>query len=141
MRLLMIHVDYFKCQLTQKGRSSLVESPEPRVTEVGEALVVLASAEKADERDPARVAELAARQVQDIARKVKAGTIVVHSFAHLFAELAQPAVAVAVLDATRDNLLAQGYVVHRPPFGWFNTLEIKAKGHPLSRVARLVSLD
>ena len=29
--------------------------------------------------------------------------------------------------------------VTRTPFGWFNTLEIRAKGHPLSRVARTIT--
>jgi len=26
--------------------------------------------------------------------------------------------------------------VHRTPFGWFNALQIKGQGHPISRVAR-----
>jgi threonyl-tRNA synthetase len=29
--------------------------------------------------------------------------------------------------------------VVRTPFGWFNTLDIQAKGHPLSRVARVIA--
>ncbi|MBI3301285.1 MAG: hypothetical protein HYZ72_04305 [Deltaproteobacteria bacterium] len=29
----------------------------------------------------------------------------------------------------------------RTPFGWFNTLHIDAKGHSLSRVARVVTAD
>ena len=28
---------------------------------------------------------------------------------------------------------------YRTPFGWFSTLQIDAKGHPLSRVARIVT--
>jgi hypothetical protein len=35
-------------------------------------------------------------------------------------------------------LAEQGYAVEQSAFGWFNRLEIKAKGHPLSRVARQV---
>lgn len=31
-----------------------------------------------------------------------------------------------------------GHTVTRTPFGWFNTLDLQAKGHPLSRVARSV---
>ncbi|MER3406462.1 MAG: hypothetical protein C4289_15920 [Chloroflexota bacterium] len=67
--------------------------------------------------------------------------MVLHSFAHLFAELAEPTTAVQVLDLVRARLEQQGYAVTRTPFGWFNTLEIKAKGHPLSRVARTVRPD
>jgi hypothetical protein len=28
-----------------------------------------------------------------------------------------------------------------PEFGWFHTLQIDAKGHPISRVARMVNAD
>jgi threonyl-tRNA synthetase len=40
----------------------------------------------------------------------------------------------------KEELRQRGFEVTRTPFGWFNTLEIKAKGHPLSRVARRVEL-
>ena len=38
------------------------------------------------------------------------------------------------------ELKETGMKVIRTPFGWFDTLEIKAKGHPLSRVARIISI-
>lgn len=138
MRMLMLHVDHFRCQLTEKGRSPLVEDGIPAVTDVEDALVVLTSVEKDDEADPTLVAQRGAKEIAAIARQVKAKTIVLHAFAHLFAQLSSPQTAVAVMDATRGLLEERGYIVHRPPFGWFNTLEIKAKGHPLSRVARQV---
>ena len=38
-----------------------------------------------------------------------------------------------------ESLLRErGIEAIRTPFGWFNTLEMKAKGHPLSRVARVI---
>ena len=30
------------------------------------------------------------------------------------------------------------YKIIRPPYGWFNELELKAKGHPLSRISRRI---
>ncbi len=36
------------------------------------------------------------------------------------------------------SLEVKGYVVVRIPFGWFNELEMRAKGHPLSRIARMI---
>jgi|DewCreStandDraft_1066081.scaffolds.fasta_scaffold00275_13 threonyl-tRNA synthetase len=143
MRFLIWHVDSFRSTVTQRGRSPLVEEvpPEGRTTEVGEALLVLASVERGDEGAPQTVAEGAAAEIDALARQLKVGTIVLHSFAHLFAELAAPATAVEVLDLLRERLQQRGYVVARTPFGWFNTLEIKAKGHPLSRVARTVRPD
>ena len=35
-------------------------------------------------------------------------------------------------------LSLQGFLVFRLPFGWFNELEMKAKGHPLSRISRII---
>jgi hypothetical protein len=37
-----------------------------------------------------------------------------------------------------QRLAADGYSVSQSAFGWFNRLELKAKGHPLSRIARQV---
>ena len=52
-----------------------------------------------------------------------------------------PDVAIDVLSRTQQALLEAGLLTYRTPFGWFNTLHIDAKGHPISRVARLVSAD
>ena len=143
MRFLVWHVDSFSSTITQKGRSTLVEPvpPDQRTTQVGEALLVLASVEQHDARGPERVAARAADEIEKLARQLHVQTVVLHSFAHLFAELAEPRVAVQVLDECRDELRRRGYTVVRTPFGWFNALDIRAKGHPLSRVARTVTLD
>jgi threonyl-tRNA synthetase len=138
MRLLVLHVDYFRSEITEKGRSPFVEAYEERATELHDGLVVLASVEKSDEGREAEVGQHAAAELADLARKVGVQRLVLHSFAHLFAELAKPPAAVAALQATEAALRAAGYEVTRTPFGWFNTLEIRAKGHPLSRVARTI---
>ena len=49
--------------------------------------------------------------------------------------------AIDVLQRTHQELLNAGLQSQRTPFGWFNTLQIDAKGHPLSRVARMVTAD
>ncbi|MGV3722711.1 MAG: threonyl-tRNA synthetase editing domain-containing protein [Actinomycetota bacterium] len=138
MRFLLLHVDYFRSEITEKGRSPLVEPFTERATEITGGLVALVSVEKGDEAAPDGVAEKAAAELLDLAGKVGATRLVLHSFAHLFAELARPADAVAVLQETETRLRSRGVEVIRTPFGWFNTLEIRAKGHPLSRVARTV---
>lgn len=141
MRALIWHVDSFVCRITEKGRSPVVEPMGERETRVAEALLVLASVEKADERAPQIVAQRAAAMLAEHARRLKVNTIVLHSFAHLFAELAAPQIAIEVLKQTDAHLCADGFFVVRPPFGWFNELEIKAKGHPLSRLARVISAE
>jgi threonyl-tRNA synthetase len=67
-------------------------------------------------------------------------TIVIHPFAHLFGELSSPEAAIEILTLIEEGLARLGFTVLRTPFGWFNTLELRAKGHPLSRIARQITL-
>ena len=138
MRFLAWHVDYFKCRITERGRSPLVEEYDDPETVAENALLVLASVEKGDEAAPKTVAEKAVAEIAAHAAGLKAQTIVLHPFAHLFGQLSRPT-TVRVLQMVEEGLQARGLAVTRTPFGWFNTLDIRAKGHPLSRVARIVN--
>jgi threonyl-tRNA synthetase len=135
--MLIWHVDEFVVEPTERGRSKLADET-PQAVRVGEALVVFAASEKADESEPEAVAERAVAALGDVARRLGERTVVLHSFAHLFVELSSPATAKAILDKIQAALEAQGYGVQQSAFGWFNRLEMRAKGHPLSRVARQV---
>ena len=136
-----MHVNSFCCTITTKGRSKVYEEYTDPVTRVDEALIVLTSVEQGDERAPERVARHASAEIAKLAAQLKVTTVVLHPFAHLFATLSTPEVAIDVLSRTQQSLTAAGLCAHRTPFGWFNTLQIDAKGHPLSRVARMVSVD
>lgn len=138
MRMLMIHVDSFISTITEKGRSKIIENPEQKITSVNEALLVFASVEKKDTNEKEDISKRAMEEIANLANQLKIKTIVLHSFAHLFAELSKPEVAIEVLEMIKKELTQRNFEVIRTPFGWFNTLEIKAKGHPLSRVARIV---
>ncbi len=139
MRLLMLHVDHFRCTITEKGRSKIVETFSSKTTEVDEALLILASVEKQDETKIEIISRKAVEEISKLAHQLKVDTIVLHPFAHLFGELSRPEVAVGTLKLIEDGLCQKGFKTTRTPFGWFNTIEIKAKGHPLSRVARTIS--
>lgn len=141
MRVLVWHVERFVCTITERGRSPIIEEFDDPVTAVDDALLLLVSVEKADEADPAGVARKAAAEIAAHASQLKVNTVVVHPFAHLFGELSRPKTAVQVLDATAEALRTHGLAATRTPFGWFNELEIKAKGHPLSRLARTFTPD
>lgn len=141
MRFLILHVNSFRCTITEKGRSKVYEPCDDPVTQVNEALIVLSSVERGDERAPEVVATRASAEIAKLAAQLKVATIVLHPFAHLFAELGAPEVAIDVLCKTQQELNEAGLQTVRTPFGWFNTLQIDAKGHPLSRVARIVTAD
>jgi len=137
----MLHVDHFSCTITERGRSKMVENFDPsfKTTKVDEALLVLASVEKQDETNPEDVSRKTVEEVAKLAHQLKVNTVVLHSFAHLFGELSKPEVAIKTMKLMEEGLIQRGFKVIRTPFGWFNTLELKAKGHPLSRVSRIIS--
>lgn len=141
MRFLIMHVNSFCYTITTKGRSKIYEEYKDPVTQVDEALVVLASIEQGDEHAPDLVARRASTEITKLATQLKVTTVVLHPFAHLFGKLSAPEVAIDVLTRTQQELLNAGLRSCRTPFGWFNTLQIDAKGHPLSRVARTVTAE
>jgi len=141
MRFLILHVNSFCCTITEKGRSKVFESYQDPVTRVEEALVVLSSIEKGDEQNPLLVARRASDEIAKLTSQLKVTTVVLHPFAHLFAELGSPEVAIDILKCTQQELTAVGLQTIRTPFGWFSSLRIDAKGHPLSRVARIVTAE
>ncbi len=137
MRVLIWHVDNFSAEPTERGRSKIADT-EPQVASIEDGLVVFAAVEKGDEPEPLAVAQRATAAISEVARNLGAQRVLLHSFAHLFVELSTPKVAREVLNETQRLLEAEGYQVSQSAFGWFNRLEMKAKGHPLSRVARQV---
>ncbi|OGJ45035.1 MAG: hypothetical protein A2233_03440 [Candidatus Kerfeldbacteria bacterium RIFOXYA2_FULL_38_24] len=141
MRLQMWHVDSFKSKITKKGHSSILENPEPKEISVGEALLVFISVEKNDPANADAVLDKASNEIAALLQKVGVNTVVIHPFAHLFAELADTQLSVDILKLLERRLVEKNLKVIRTPFGWFNELEIKAKGHPLSRVSRIINVD
>ncbi len=137
----MFHVDRFISTVTEKGRSKVIEevNPDSKTTDVDEALLVLVSVEKNDESSHQNVVNNAVGEISGQATKLKINRIILHPFAHLFADLSKPETALELLKLSEAGLRQRGYAVIRTPFGWFNSLELKAKGHPLSRVARVIS--
>lgn len=137
MRLLIWHVDGFVAEPTERGRSPVADA-EPQSVHVEDALVVFAAVEKKDEAEPEETAERAAAAIAQVAKQLGARTVVLHSFAHLFVELSTPEIARQILNATQAGLEHEGYNAGQTAFGWFNRLDMQAKGHPLSRVARQI---
>jgi len=139
MRMLIWHVDYFRSEITQRGRSEVFEEPKERLINVNEALIAFISVEKTDETSRDQVGRRGAEEILKVARQLKVNAVVLHSFAHLFTELAKAEAAIQVIGSIQKVLVEAGCLVKKTPFGWFNTLELRAKGHPLSRIARTVT--
>ena len=137
MRFLAWHVDHVRAEPAERGRSALVE--EPRPVSARNALLIFAHFEKSDETRPTDIIERAVNEIASIASQLKVTTIVLNPFAHLFAEPSKPEAAVAMLGQLELGLAGKGFDTQRLSFGVFYELELKAKGHRLSRIARTVN--
>lgn len=143
MRILLLHCDYIEYQVKQRA----VKDPEPldpsdkTPKRVEEPLVVFATVEKGDERNPVAVAAKTVSSITDTAERIKAKNIVVYPYAHLSSELSSTAKAVDVLKLVESGLRERGYEVARAKFGWYKSFELRCKGHPLSELSRSITAE
>ena len=139
MRFLSFHCDHFWYQTTEKSRSPLLEelNEQNKEGKLEDVLVLLISVEKEDESNPEILKE-SLKEVENIIDQIHVSNFVLLSFAHLFGRLSSPQFALDLLKKMEKHLKSKNYKVLRPPFGWFNEFELKAKGHPLSRMSRRI---
>lgn len=137
MRFLAWHVDFVSAKPTEHGRSAIVEDSEPISAE--NALLVFANFEKSDETHQKEIIDRAMSEIVSISTQLKVTTIVLNPFAHLFAEPASLETAKDMLNGLHEGLSSKGYESKKLAFGMFYELELKAKGHRLSRIARSIS--
>ncbi len=139
MRFLSFHVNYFRYKVTKKGRSKVIEeiTEENKENQVENALVLFISMEKTDEASPG-IIKRGINEIEKITKQLKILNIVIVPFAHLFGQLSSLEFAFESFKNIESMLKLKNYSVLRIPFGWFNELEMKAKGHPLSRISRII---
>ena len=118
MRLLIWHVDAFGAEPTERGRSKIAMDAADRAGRGGAGGL---RRDREGRRAGAGRGGGARRAAAiDVARRLGARTVVLHSFAHLFVELSTPATAKAILDKMQSELEAQGYSVQQSAFGWLS---------------------
>jgi threonyl-tRNA synthetase len=139
MRFLSFHCSYFSYEVKKKSRSKLIEelSDTNHNGTIDNCLVLFITIEKRDENNPDLVSG-ALNEIKNIIKQLKVKNIVLLSFAHLFGELSSPEFSLRKLKQLEEALNQNDFVTLRPPFGWFNEIELKAKGHPLSRISRII---
>ena len=139
MRFLSFHVDYFRYKVTKKGRSKVIEeiTEDNRESQIKNALVFFISTEKRDEEN-SEILKKSILEIEKITNQLKISNIVIVPFAHLFGQLSTIEFSFEFFKKIESELKMMDYSVLRLPFGWFNELEMKAKGHPLSRISRII---
>ena len=134
MKILTLHSDFIEFEAKKKA----IKDPEPlknKSEKIDESLVVFMSVEKKDEENPENTAKQCIKNIKDIASQVKTETIVLYPYVHLTNSPSKPETALKVLDLVEKEL-KQSLKVHRSPFGWYKSFNIKVKGHPLSELSR-----
>lgn len=139
MRLLLIHAEDFSYSVKDKA----IREPEPlerQGYEAKNALVVFTTVESGDNDSPPEFLSSVADDIIDVARKVKAGSIVIYPYAHLSSDLAPPDKAISILGKLFEVVKERsGLSVEKAPFGWYKAFSIKCLGHPLSELSRTIT--
>ena len=139
MRFLSFHCSFFNYEVKSRSRSKLIE----KLTETNKrgslenCLVLFITVEKRDEANT-NIIPNALNEIKKIINQVKVSNIVLLSFAHLFGKLSSPDFSLKSLKQIEEALNQKEFKTLRPPFGWFNEIELRAKGHPLSRISRII---
>jgi len=140
MRFLSFHVNSFSYKITKKGRSKILEeiTEENKENQVENAIILFIATEKEDESN-SEIYENVIREILKIVNQLKVKNIVLIPFAHLFGQLSSLEYAFESLKNIEKILIDKGFSVIRMPFGWFSEFDMKAKGHPLSRISRIIN--
>ncbi len=141
MKILLLHTDYIKFKPLKKALKTIepLSEKEKEGKKVEEALVVLTAVEKSD-KDSRRIVEELVKNIKDVARQVSAEKIVLYPYAHLSSELANPELAIKILNEAEKEL-KKSFNVVKAPFGYYKEFELKVKGHPLSELSREIRLE
>ncbi|MCE5214665.1 MAG: threonine--tRNA ligase [Methanobacterium sp.] len=141
MRLLLIHSDYINYKT--KSKTKIAEDIEDKKKQMHfeNSLVVFTAVEEKDEENPEEVVENAKKEIIKVFSQVGADNIVIYPYAHLSSSLSSPDAAKNILQAMKENLIAEGFEVERVPFGWYKSFEISCKGHPLSELSRNIQVE
>lgn len=143
MRILSLHCDYIRFKPIKEAvkKPPVLNTGEKKGLEVKECLVVMSAVEKQDESAKDAVVKNLIENIKDIAKQVKAKTIVLYPYVHLTSEPSSPDTALYVLEEAEKQLAKAKFKVIRAPFGWYKEFELKCKGHPLAELSRVIGVE
>lgn len=138
MKILFLHTEYIEWQGLKKALKNMedLSAKELEKQRAEDALSVLIAVEKGDSENS--VDELV-KNVKDVAKQVNAKNVVLYPYAHLSKNLGRPELAVKILQDA-EKKLKKDFKVKRAPFGYYKSLEMKVKGHPLSELSREIGV-
>ena len=142
MRILLIHAEKFSYEVKQRALTKAEEVKEKNRKYSGRnVLVAFTTVEEKDYDNLPSIVEATAKEIADVAEKVKASEVVIYPYAHLSRNLATPSEAMSVLRKLYSKMMDMGVKTYKAPFGWYKAFEIKCYGHPLSELSREVKIE
>ncbi len=138
MKMLFIHCDYFSYLTTQptKIAEKIVEGCKSCAFK--NALVIFATAEKCDEKNPSRVIKKGVRETIKKAEQLGVKNLVLFPFVHLSNQVSDPDTATKIMKEFHKKLVSSGYSADKAPFGWEKIFSLTSKGHPLAESSRTI---
>ena len=112
---------------------------EDERTQIGESLLVWIHSESMDVEHRSGVLRKMVKNIRWLSNKVACETIVLHSFAHLDDNKADPDFADALIEETAARLREREYTVHIVPFGQFYEFNLHVKGPSLAKVFKRIN--
>ena len=132
MKLLMIYMKRFSYNPTIKTIESMPDhSGKVEFENIQAAFIQV---EKEDEENETAVKRKLTKNLKWITGKNNTKHIVLHSFAHLSENKAEPEFTKSLFDDIDERLTGSGFLVEQTPFGYFLDLQIDAPGYSLARV-------
>jgi threonyl-tRNA synthetase len=134
MRILLLHCDSFAYAPIKK-EGKVAEAAEDGPQSFEDVLVSFITVEKED-RDG--VIGGAVSEIRKVVGELKAKRVLLYPYSHLSNELSEPSEALRLVQAVHKQLSETGLEVHRSPFGWNKSFEVKVKGHPLAEQFKVI---
>jgi threonyl-tRNA synthetase len=136
MRLLQLHSDFIEYEPIEKEIRDAEEIQSKAKVRLEDLVVAFVAVENGDDESVARAA---AAEIKKYIDTVKAVRVLVYPYAHLSSDLAPPAAASGLVQSVERAAREYLSDVHRAPFGWTKSFQIKVKGHPLAENAKAIS--
>ncbi len=133
-RILLLHCDSFEYAPIKK-ESTVAEALEEGPRSFKDLLVAFVAVENEDQDG---AVSRATSEILKTASSLKAARVLLYPYSHLSNQLASPSTALKTVQDVAKELSKNGLEVHRSPFGWNKSFEVKVKGHPLAEQFKVI---
>ncbi len=136
MRLLQLHSDFIEYEPIEKEIRDAEDIASKSKVRLEDLVVAFVAVENGDDES---VAKAAVGEIKKYLDTVKSSRLLVYPYAHLSSDLAPPSAAVGVIKSVEGFAKELITDVHRAPFGWTKSFNVRVKGHPLAENAKEIT--